>query len=254
MQLPLDFGASPEAPRPPRAPGPPRAPAPPTGRSALERRIRRALEVPADLVVTDNRRTMISTKRREGRLEVRLHHMFLDAPEEVVEELLCYLAEGDPRASRRLSRFIESNRHRIKQRRRRILLRTKGRHHDLSAIFEEVVTGHFSEDVSDVRITWGKKPPRTRRRRRSIRLGTYTHDQALIRIHPALDQPSVPRFFVGFVVFHELLHHVVPARVRGGRTDYHPPEFRRRERAHPDYVRATRWEAENLEVLLGFRG
>ena len=65
-------------------------------------------------------------------------------------------------------------------------------------------------------------------RRSSIRLGTYTHDQQLVRIHPALDQPEVPRFFVAFVVFHELLHHVVPAERRSGRIDYHPPAFRKR--------------------------
>lgn len=250
MQLPLDFGSEREV-RPSRPLSPP---GPPAGRTALEKRIRRALEVPADLIVTDNRRTMISTKRRQGRLEVRLHHMFLDAPEEIVEELLCYLAEGDPRASRRISRFIESNRHRIKQRRRRILLRTKGHHHDLGAIFREVVARYFPDGVGSAQITWGKRPPRGRRRRRSIRLGTYTHDQALVRIHPALDQAAVPRYFVAFVVFHELLHHVIPARITGGRTDYHPPEFKRRERAHPDYSRALRWESENLDVLLRFRG
>lgn len=245
MQLALDF--------PSPAPAPPRPPTRPTGRAALEQRIRRALRVPADLVVTDNRRTMISTKRRDSRLEVRLHHMFLDAPPPIVEELLCYLAEGDRRASAKLGRFIESNRHRIKQRRRRILLRTRGRHHDLAAIFDEVVREHLPHDLSGVRITWGKKPPKSRRKRRSIRLGTYTHDQCLVRIHPALDQAEVPRFFVAFVVFHELLHHVVPARTRGRRVDYHPPEFRRLERAHPDYERATRWESENLDLLLRYR-
>ena len=60
----------------------------------------------------------------------------------------------------------------------------------------------------------------------------------------------MPRFFVEFVVFHELLHHVVPARRAGERLEYHTPEFRRRERAHPDYRRAVRWETENLEALL----
>jgi len=250
MQLALPFGRAPLKPPPPRGPVTP--PSPPKGRAALESRIRRALSVPADLVVTDNRRTMISTKRRGDRLEVRLHHMFLDAPDGVVEELLTYLSEGDARSSRRITRFIESNRHRIKARRRRVLLRTRGSHHDLAAIFEEVAA-FFPEGLDGVRITWGKEPPKSRRRRSSIRLGTYTHDQQLVRIHPALDQPEVPRFFVAFVVFHELLHHVVPAERRSGRIDYHPPAFRKRERTHPDYTRATRWETENLDLLLSYR-
>lgn len=242
MQLALAFNF--EHPRPDRRP---------RGRARLLARIRRALDVPADLVVTDNRRTMISTKKRGDLLEVRLHHMFLDAPDEIVEELLAYLAEGDALSSRRIGRYIESNRHRIKHRARRLLLRTGGEHHDLAEIFDEVVAEHFPDGVAGARITWGKAPPRRRRKRRSIRLGTYTHDQQLIRIHPALDQASVPRYFVAFVVFHELLHHVVPARERGTRMDHHPPEFRRRERAHPDYRRAVGWENEHLEVLLRYR-
>lgn len=258
MQLALEFGGGRRRGR--REPhevatplSAPQAPVRPRGRAALEARIRRALSVPADLVVTDNRRTMISTKRRGERLEVRLHHMFLDAPRDIIEELLAYLAEGDARSSRRISRFIESNRHRIKRRRRRVLLRTQGAHHDLGAIFEEVAGVYFAGEVDDAHITWGKMPP-ARERRRSIRLGTYTHDQQLVRIHPALDQPDVPRFFVAFVVFHELLHHVVPARTVGGRVDYHPPEFKKRERAHPDYSSSVRWERENLDALLSFTG
>jgi len=255
MQLAFDFSRLRPEPSPPPHPlGEPRAQRPPVGRAALQRRIRRALSVPADLVVTDNRRTMISTKRRGQRLEVRLHHMFLDAPDAIVEELLSYLAEGDARASRRIGEYIENNRHRIKQRSRRILLRTQGEHHDLHEVMDEVAARWFPEGVGDARITWGKRPGRRRgrRRRQSIRLGTYTHDQKLVRIHPALDQAFVPRYFVSFVVFHELLHHVVPAREIGGRLDHHPPEFKVREQSHPDYARAIAWEEKNLDRLLRF--
>lgn len=230
----------------------PRKPARPVGRERLEKRIRGALSVPADLVVTDNRRTMISTRRRDRRLEVRLHHMFLDASDEIVEELVTYLSEGGAIASRRIGRFIEANRHRIKQRPRRIVLKARGAHHDLLDLLGEAAA-LLPEGSSDARITWGKQPPRRQGRRQSIRLGTYTHDTKLIRIHPALDQADVPQFFVAFVVFHELLHHVVPAQRNGGRIYHHTPEFQRRERAHPDYERAVRWEKENLESLLAHR-
>ncbi len=239
MQLALDFAAERSAQC--------REPA------ALEARIRRALVVPVDLLVTNNRRSMISTRRRGDRLVVRVHRIFLDAPDSVVEELLCYLSEGDAKSSRQIGRYIEANRHRIERRARRIALSTRGGHHDLAAIFDEVVTAHFPDGIGEARITWGKMPP-ARRRRYSIRLGTYTHDHALVRIHPALDQSFVPRFFVSFVVFHELLHHVVPARRTNDRIDYHTPEFRARERAHPDYERALRWEAAHIEALLRFGG
>jgi hypothetical protein len=224
---------------------------PPAG--SLEARMTRALRMPVDLVVTDNRRRMISTRRHPDRLEVRLHQIFLDAPDAVVEELLCFLADPDPRAAAVLRGFVEQCRERITRPPRRILLRTAGQHHDLAEIFAEVKRDHFSESVEGARITWGKMP-RKRRRRTSIRLGTYTHDQKLIRIHPALDQAAVPRFFVAFVVFHELLHHVVPARRSHGRIDYHPREFKLRERSYPEYARAIAWERANVDALLRYRG
>ncbi len=250
MQLAFDFGRSRARRKLAKIAGEPAGEPGSGAPEALEARIQRALSVPIRLIITDNRRTMISTKRRGQRLEVRLHHMFLDAPETILEELLCYLAEGDARSSAVVGRYIEENRHRVK--RRRVALRTAGEHHDLGAIFDSVVDAHFPDGVDEARITWGKMPPR-RRGRRSIRLGTYTHELSLVRIHPALDQASVPLYFVEFVVFHELLHHVVPARRMGTRIDYHPPEFRARERAHPDYERAVRWETENLDLLLSFR-
>jgi len=48
-----------------------------------------------------------------------------------------------------------------------------------------------------------------------------------------------------------MLHQVVPVVERGGRRVVHSTEFRRRERAHPDFERARAWEAAHLHLLLG---
>jgi hypothetical protein len=52
------------------------------------------------------------------------------------------------------------------------------------------------------------------------------------------------------VVFHEMLHQAVPAREANGRRIVHGPEFRRRERAYPEFARAKAWEERNLSLLL----
>jgi hypothetical protein len=72
----------------------------------------------------------------------------------------------------------------------------------------------------------------------------------LVRIHRVLDQAAVPEFFVRFVVFHELLHAAIPARRTGRRTVHHGADFRRIERAYPDFERAKRWENEHIDALL----
>jgi len=63
----------------------------------------------------------------------------------------------------------------------------------------------------------------------------------------------VPRFFVEWIVFHELLHHVHPVtRLPDGRRCVHLPAFRDAERSFPLHGRAFAWERGHLDVLPGF--
>ena len=82
-------------------------------------------------------------------------------------------------------------------------------------------------------------------------MGSYSADSRVIRIHPALDQPGVPRYFVEWIVFHEMLHHLYRARAASdGRRCVHPPEFVEHERRFHAFHRAQAWEASNLDLLL----
>lgn len=204
---------------------------------------------PSDVVWTQNRRTVLSSQRKGGRIVVRMNRIFAHAPSELVEAIGKYLATGDRRSSRAISRYTDANRIAITQARPRTL-EPRGAVHDLTAIFADLERAELPGLLEGVGITWGRHGPLSPGRRRSIRLGTYSHDDHVIRIHPRLDQPWVPVFFVRFIVFHEMLHHVEPARVTEHRTEFHTPEFRARERAYADYERAIAWERENLGRLL----
>ena len=85
---------------------------------------------------------------------------------------------------------------------------------------------------------------------KSIRLGVYDHKAREIRIHPALDRPDVPRFFVEFIVFHEMLHQLFPSDRDTGRHVHHPRAFRERERQFPKYAASIAWEKQHLQELL----
>ncbi len=226
--------------------------APECARHELGDAIAAALGMSVEIELTRNRRTMISSTKVPGRLIVRLHEMFAGADSAIIAALSAYLKNGDRHASRLLSAFIESHRERLASRRPPLKLRTHGNHYDLSKIFTQIGNTHFPGATDGVSITWGKRgaPMRGKSRKRTIRLGTYTHDERLIRVHPVLDQTWIPPFFIEYIVFHEMLHHVEPAREEHGRTIFHTPEFRRRERAYPDYVRALEWERANIDKLL----
>jgi hypothetical protein len=203
------------------------------------------------LIVHDNRSTMVSFKRSAGLLHYRVHHMFLDAPREVVDALALFAGPDRVAARRRdagsrIDAYVREHRARIAEP-RLARLEPRGRVHDLAAIFDRLNAQQFGGRV-DARITWAAN--RGGHRRRTIKTGVYVQDARLIRIHPALDRPEVPEFYVAAVVFHEMLHQVVPALERDGRRIVHGPEFRDRERAYPGYARSRAWEEANLELLL----
>jgi hypothetical protein len=117
-----------------------------------------------------------------------------------------------------------------------------GWHHDLSAIFAALNRRYFGGRIAAT-ITYGPAP-RRRRPRKSIKMGSYSAESRVIRIHPALDQPGVPRFFVEWIVFHEMLHHLYRARAGSERRrGVHPPEFVEHERRFHAFHRAQAWES-----------
>lgn len=231
-------------------------------RQALARRLELAHQRPVLLSVTDNYRQMLSSSLHEGVLRARVHHMFLDAPASVQEALVRYMVNQERDASLIVGQYIDQNGHRIRASRPvSTPLVTQGRTHDLLALFRKLNHQYFGDTV-DALITWGRRV-RVRRPRRTIKLGSYSAIERLIRIHPVLDQPWVPRYFVSYIVYHEMLHHVIPAsrgvsrdgsgsgrRLSGGRRTQHPPEFVARERVFRYYDRAIAWEKAHVGRLL----
>jgi len=111
---------------------------------------------------------------------------------------------------------------------------------DLEALAEEVRRIYF-KGQAPLPIRWGHRIQR--RQRRSIRLGSYNHRTGEIRIHPLLDSPAVPAFFVQSVIHHEYLHHVVGAR--------HNRRFHDHERRFRYHRESKEWIRRNLGLLLG---
>jgi hypothetical protein len=220
-------------------------------RQALERRFELRARCPVQLAVTDNRQRIISRTTERGRVRLRVHMMFLDAPEAVQEALVSYVLLEDRQASRIVDRFIASNQHRIRASRPvRGPLNTRGEVHDLLDTLGRLNARYLGGSVDDVLITWGRRTRPVAGARHTIKLGSYSTSERLIRIHPVLDRAWVPRYFLAYVVYHELLHHVLPPTLEGGRSIVHSVEFLRREREYRYYDRSIAWERRNLSRLL----
>jgi len=112
-----------------------------------------------------------------------------------------------------------------------------GRHHSLQELYQELNSCFFNNQIELCRIGWGL-------RRSRLRLGHYDPVHHTITLSPLLDQSEVPRFVVRYIVYHEMLHAVFESTPAGRFTRHHTSEFRRAERAYPDFEPAKKFLRE----------
>lgn len=221
-------------------------------------RLEQQIERPLRLRVNNNASTLLSLVRPRDGSPVRfsVHRMFLDAPDDVVRALGQYVVRATPACQALIRNYMNSGAAEADTDdsstaapARALNLRSRGAVYDLHKLAEDVSREFFNGEMK-VNITWsrGATEPRNGRSRRHIIFGSYDRRHALVRIHPALDSVSVPEFFVKFVIYHEMLHHILDVRPQpGGRRCVHTPQFRERERRHPDYKQALEWEGKFMQ-------
>ena len=90
-------------------------------------------------------------------------------------------------------------------------------------------------------VRWGQQI--SRKNRRTIRLGSYNHHTAEVRVHPILNTRTTPAFFIQSIIYHEYLHHVLGAS--------HNRRFHKAERQFAYYRESQEWLRRNLWALLG---
>ncbi|QDE71847.1 hypothetical protein [Myxococcus xanthus] len=216
----------------------------------LARRLSSILGVPVHLRLTDNRATLVSFRRGEEGLRLRVHHLFLGAPDAVVQAMAAYAGRADAQAGEALEAYAHEHNERVRRERRPGKpLRTRGRCFDLQAVFARLNASWFDSRVQ-VDVGWARKPAGTKRR--SIHVGGYDARLREIRIHPALDRPHVPAFVVDYLVFHAMLHADLDDGTsnEGRCAPEHTPAFREREALFPLRDTAQRWLGDNHASLL----
>lgn len=207
--------------------------------SSLKQYLEERLDRPVVLVLTENATSMLSARVCGGVFKVRLHRMFINSGTAVIDEIVSYLKRKS-RAMPLFRKFVRDNRgHLHKKSPNKVSLKTSGKFHDLRELYEEINEAYFGGMISAA-ITWGPGSPRCPVRKRT--LGSYSERSHTIRINPVLDKKTVPRYYVAFVVYHEMLHAAMGMPLTGKRRIVHSGEFRKRERLFKDYDRAVAFE------------
>ena len=214
---------------------------------ALHAALREASRDPVHLTITRNRVSMVSVRFHDDHVRVRAHEAFLSAEPEVIDALAAYVRNRRRKHWRVVADFAET----IEPgpaARRPPRVKSRGAVHDLEAIRKRVNRTFFNGRLK-CRVTWGRRgTPRRRARSRTIRYGTYRRADDLVSINPILDDPRVPEVFVEYIVFHEMLHAVVPSE-KCGTWNHHTRTFRHLEKQFPDLPRMHRLSDELVTRL-----
>ncbi|RJQ52045.1 MAG: hypothetical protein C4526_08960 [Nitrospiraceae bacterium] len=206
---------------------------------ALRQYLEKKTDKGISVVVTDNSTSMLSFKNKGDSVSVRLHKIFLSAGREVLDEMAGFIKNKKGRAPL-IRDFINQNSHRLKKRPPgKVAINAEGKYHDLIAAFNALNEEYFGGNIS-ASITWGRVCSKRAARKRT--LGSYSHYDKLIRINPLLDSKGVPRYFLEFIVYHEMLHEDMGAGTVNGRRAVHSREFREREKMFRHYRKALEWE------------
>ena len=161
----------------------------------------------------------------EALAEILLARIFHRHPSREARE--CYLAYIFQPAMRR--RIDEVRRRRGSKR----SLPGRGKWHDLEEIFQKLNQRFFGGQLTAPRVGWSSKASRTI-------LGHYDSGHGAIIVSRALDSPSIPRYLVEYLVYHEMLHIRYPVERQGHRRVVHSVEFRQAEKRFPKYEQARR--------------
>ncbi|MFP4476000.1 MAG: hypothetical protein ACLFOY_10620 [Desulfatibacillaceae bacterium] len=225
------------------------------GEQEFKLRLRAMVASPMEIALTWNRSSVVSVKRkRDGIRVLRVQHAFRGADQRTMEALARFAFTPDDWCREQIDRYVENNQHlfRLFARPERATKPcvTRGWHRDLSVILLGVMRMHGIE-ADPPNITWSRGRPLSKGRS-SIRFGSYSHKTGTISIHPVLDKPAVPEFFVEYIIYHELLHALYPPVRKGrGRRDVHNHEFNQQERLFYRYGDAKAYEARFVREHLG---
>ncbi|MBJ7449498.1 MAG: hypothetical protein JHC93_03955 [Parachlamydiales bacterium] len=201
-----------------------------------------------DFMLNDNRTCMISMKgNRFFKKRLSIHRMFLQAPDDVLQAVARFLKKRDKKSNRIINVFIQNQSSHLDHtpKVKKITIKTTGVLYDLQAIYDEINQYYFDKKL-DLKITWSKPG----RGLNHIVFGRYFDTLKLIRINQMMDDPFFPYEFVSLVVYHEMLHHVVPSYYdQKGHFRQHGPVFKAEEKKFKQYSFCQKWLRANKKEI-----
>jgi hypothetical protein len=215
----------------------------------FQEQLENSVGIKLHLRINDNRSTMLSVKWEPDCTKVSLHRMFLQAPQNIMQALACYLKREDKKLAPSIKAYIEHNLQKLDYSHELDLakLQTKGLIYDLEKIYHNLNQEYFDQPLG-LHITWFGA--RHRRACKRVTFGLYHDPLRLIKVNRLLDNKYFPDYFIAYVIYHEMLHYVCPTYVdESGYKHIHSQAFREREKKFKYFEEAQQWIKDNQSYL-----
>jgi hypothetical protein len=185
---------------------------------------------------------------RDGIIYVRISDKLTDAPDETIraigiilfDKLFGFKTCKEDRNKYRnyINQFVVPNLPPVKARVARGYS-AQGKYYNLDEIFNKINRSYFSGTVSRPVLGWSLNLS-------NRRLGFYDQSRDLLVISKIFDKKRVPDYVREFIMYHEVLHIIIPVKKVNGRRVVHPPHFLEKEKLFRDYGLAQKWLKKKL--------
>ncbi len=206
--------------------------------------------------INKNTNSLITvTRKKDGTgKKISLHYIFLKAPEDVIQSLATFIRRPNKINRSVIRKYIAENSEkidRVSAQKKSTPIIFQGICYNLQGMLDKINKFYFDGVLSNLRITWAPQKTHTRKRVHSLNFGSFSYSEQLIRVHPVLDNYFVPKYFIEYIIYHEMLHAIIkPSVSPTGYMCYHHDEFKKREMEFKHYHKAEKWQKKNLKYLL----
>jgi hypothetical protein len=175
------------------------------------------------------------------RLEITFHEGFIGAPPQIIDSIIkITLRLSSDELQKQVRRYSQTEAFQeiaalLGERSASAVKR--GKVYDLDEIFDCVNKEYFGSRLSRPHLVWGERL--THRK-----YGHYQPLEDTLLISRTLDNSFIPRYFIEFIMYHELLHKALGAKLVNGRRYVHTSEFRAAERKFKEYGKAQAYMAQ----------
>lgn len=183
-------------------------------------------------------------------MTIRLHRAFVEAEDQDLESLVQFLQTGNPLHRNAMMAFMEQWHSRQPKKLSREREWSAGKVFDLRPRADELNRLYFN-NAHDFTVSWNRHVRRTISYPKTLHLGLCSVVTKEIQIHPLLDQPGIPDYFLDYILYHEMTHlEVVPKPDQGGRMIAHSREFYAKETKFPRYQEAVVFQEKHLTPFI----